>query len=32
MQKWKIKLDLEKEDVIINPNAAKLVLYLSKIK
>ena len=27
MQKWRIKLDFEKEDVIINPDVAKLVLY-----
>ena len=28
MQAWRIKLDFEKEDVIINPEVAKLVLYL----
>lgn len=28
MQKWRIKLDFENEDVIVNPDVAKLVLYL----
>ena len=27
MQKWRIKLDFENENVIINPDVAKLVLY-----
>lgn len=29
MQKWRIKLDFEKEDVIVNPEVAELILYFS---
>ncbi len=32
MQAWRIKLDFEKEEVIIDPDVAKLILYACQIQ